>query len=475
MRRPNILFICTDQQHARAMGNAGNAWVKTPHLDALAQAGTTFAKAFCAFPLCSPSRASHFTGLMPHQHGVCGNTASIPEGRLPVSLGHIFRDSGYETIWAGKWHVPDVYPQAPDGVPGFRTVPYHTGPDDETVDRLYTDEAIQYLGQAHETPFLLSLQLHNPHNICLPFHEDLPLDFAFPDDDQLPPLPANHGHQSREPDVMRELRIDEMKGYTRVHKWDDQAWQTWRDLYGHYTESGDPDAGDRLLQLKDKRWDSVDWRCYRYLYFHLVETLDVQVGRVLQALRDNGLEDNTLVLFTSDHGDGMGAHKWTRKMTLYDESVHVPMIMRWPGVIPAGVTDTSHLVSGIDILPTLCDYAGIDLPSELPGQSLKPWIEDPETRGREYVVAEVKSIPQISDTTWHGRMLRTHRHTYVLFDQGANREMLFDLEADPLETINLAADPASHATKAALRAQLRDWCRQTADDFIHSTDYAGDQ
>jgi len=448
------------------MGNAGNTWVKSPHIDALASSGTKFEKAFCTFPLCSPARASHFTGLMPHQTGVNGNHVAIREG-LTTKMGQVFRDAGYETIWAGKWHIPEWYPREQDTVPGFRSVPYHSGPDDETTDRRYTDEAIQYLCQNHNKPFLLSLQIHNPHNICRLFHDDLPQGDVFPDEDQLPPLPENHEDQTLEPEVIRQMRIDEMKGYRQVHKWDDFDWRLWRYLYRHYAENGDQYAGELLHRLKDKRWDGIDWRKYRYVYYRLVEKLDMQVGRIRRALRENGLEEDTLVVFTSDHGDGMGSHKWTRKMMFYEEAVHVPMILSWKGVIPEGVTDAHHLISGIDILPTLCDYAGINLTKGLPGTSLKPWIENPSTEGRQYVVAESMSAPEITDESWKGRMVRTHNHKYVIFDRGKNREMLFDLGGDPLENVNVAADPAFEDMKNTLRGHLKDWCRQTGDDFIY--------
>jgi len=462
MDQPNILFICTDQQSALAMSNAGNKWVGTPHMDALAASGVNFRKSFCSYPLCSPARASHFTGLMPHQAGVTRNQVSLPKD-IPTMMGLVFREAGYETVWAGKWHIPQWYPREEDTVPAFRCAPFHDGPDEER-DRLYTEEAIQFLHQKHDKPFLLSLQLHDPHEICSLFHQDLP-PLDFPEDANLPPLPDNHKVTATEPDVIARFRIDEMEGYQNVHKWGEFHWSLFRYLRHRYKEHGDAGAGDLLHEMRKDRWSDLDWRRYRYVYYRFVERADRQIGRVLAALKASGLEDDTLVIFTSDHGDGMGAHRWTRKMMFYEECMRVPLCMSWKGVIPQGVDDDQHLVSGIDLLPTFCDYAGIELEGDLPGRSIRPVIENPEAAGREYVVGEMTALPTVTDDTWKGRMLRTHNQKYLAFGKGERNEMLFDLEEDPLETVNVAEDLAYESVKNKLSRHLRDWCRQTGDDF----------
>ncbi len=225
MTRPNILFICTDQHAAIAMGNAENKWVKTPHIDALAAAGINFRKSFCSYPLCSPARASHFTGLMPHQTGVNHNELNLAEN-IPSMMGPVFRAAGYETVWAGKWHIPQWFPQEEDTVPGFHCVPLKHGPD-EKRDALYTDEAVQFLHQKHDKPFLLSLQLHDPHEICKTFHEDLP-DMDFPADADLPPLLDNHNTIAVEPEVITKFRLGQMNTYKKVHKWSEADWARFR-------------------------------------------------------------------------------------------------------------------------------------------------------------------------------------------------------------------------------------------------------
>ena len=462
MNRPNILFICTDQQSGFATGHAGNEWLSTPHMDSIAQSGVSVTQSFCTYPVCSAARASHFTGLMPHRNGVTRNGLPLTSEASDM-MGPTFRRAGYETVWAGKWHIPEWFPTEEDTVPGFHCVPLQKGPDKKR-DRGYTEEAIRFLRRTHGRPFLLSLQLHDPHEICSLFHEDLPK-IDFPPDDKLPPVPENHKAIPDEPDVIKQFRIDELQGYREVHTWDDEQWSRFRRLWDRYREDGDQEAAQTLRLMRKDRWTDRDWRRYLYVYYRLVERADRNIGRVLDALRENGLEENTLVVFTSDHGDGMGAHGWTRKMMFYEECVRVPLHMSWGGMIPPDFRDEDHLVSGVDLFPTLCDYAGIEPPEDIAGQSVKPVIENPEEPGRDCLVGEMTSLQNLTDEKWEGRMLRTPSYKYVVFNGDERGEMLFDLEADPLETSNVAGEARYEGLKNELEGKLQGWCRATDDDF----------
>ena len=176
---------------------------------------------------------------------------------------------------------------------------------------------------------------------------------------------------------------------------------------------------------------------------------------MLDALRDAGLEDNTLVVFTSDHGDMDSAHKMEHKSVLYEEAVRVPFIMSYKGRIPTGVVDDTHLISnGLDLLPTLCDYAGITTPEGLPGRSLRPLAEGKDTKEwRDFVVAESQN----------GRMLRTKSYKYCIYDSGSHREQLIDLENDPGEMKNLAEIENYKDVLDKHRRLLRGWIERTGD------------
>ena len=184
--------------------------------------------------------------------------------------------------------------------------------------------------------------------------------------------------------------------------------------------------------------------------------VDRQIGIVLDALRESGLERDTAVIFTSDHGDHDGEHRLTMKRSFYEAAAHVPLLVRWPDRVPAGRVDDGHLINnGIDLLPTLCDLAGAAPSAGLPGRSFLPLaLARPAPQWPAFTVSE----------TVAGRMLRTARYKYCIYHHaGVSEELLCDLHDDPLETINLAASPAHRATLHEHRTLLADWTRHHAD------------
>ena len=183
----------------------------------------------------------------------------------------------------------------------------------------------------------------------------------------------------------------------------------------------------------------------------------------MAVLEEHRLQDDTLVIFTSDHGEGVGAHRWVVKLMLYEEPVTVPLVVSWKGLTPSGAVDSHHLVSGVDILPTMCDYAGLEPPADLEGMSLKPLIDNPALPGRDFVVSELQ--PDTQRPELRGRMVRTRRHKYVAFSEGRNPEMLFDLDSDSGETRNLAFVAAQAEELNRHRVLLRSWIERTGDSF----------
>ncbi len=434
-RRPNILFICTDQQRIEDMSATGNPYVKTPAMDALAARGVRFTHSFCAFPLCSPSRATHVTSRMPYEVGVNTNSLRLPEG-LP-SMGTLFSATGYRTIWTGKWHLPSSYPTEQE-IPGFE---YLNEPADKgrkqkvaivdaggevgdggrgsQADPQAVAAALKFLRTKPKEPFLLSLSLLNPHDICS-FTEKTPAKLNLPTDlSKLPPLPANVNAPDMRPQ-----------------------------------SGGTKPAVPAKKQNSGLAWSDLTWRQQLYYYYRLTEEVDGLIGRVLDALRKAGLEENTIVLFTSDHGEMGGAHRRIRKMALYEEAMGVPFIVAGPG-IARGVVDRTHLVSGLDILPTLCDYAGVATAAQTRGLSVRPIIDNASAPWREVVFGA------LGDSG--GRMARTLRYKYNLYD--GNMEELFDLQADPGEMKNLVGDAALATVLAQHRQWLREWMQKTGDAF----------
>lgn len=202
-------------------------------------------------------------------------------------------------------------------------------------------------------------------------------------------------------------------------------------------------GGQRYLE----RGVDEQWRFYLWSYYRHVEMVDAEVGRVLDALEDSGERENTVIILTSDHGEGRGRHHMVGKNYLYDEASRVPFLISWPGRLPAGKQDTTHLVSGIDIMPTICDYAGVKAPAEMTGRSVRPLIEGKQIPWREFVAAEVAG---------NGRMIRTPSHKYIAYADDPV-EQLFDMRTDTGETKNLAPDSRHAPVLEAHRGLLKEW------------------
>ena len=195
-------------------------------------------------------------------------------------------------------------------------------------------------------------------------------------------------------------------------------------------------------------------------YYAHISALDACTGALLSTLESSGIADNTIFVFTSDHGEGLASHRWTGKMMYYEEEAAVPLIVSFKGVTPAGRIDREHLVSALDVLPTICDYAGVKGPAAMRGQSLRPIIEKPQRPGHEYVVSEM------ARGTERSFMVRTKRYKYMVFPgtAGEKLEMLFDMQADPGEMKNLAGRAAFGAEMERHRKLLAQWNKLTEED-----------
>jgi len=344
----------------------------------------------------------------------------------------VFRRAGYDTGYVGKWHLP--YPQKDHSVHGFR---FTTNLRGNGGDAARPAAAVGFLKAPREEPFLLIVSFINPHNICeWARGQDLP-DGAIgqpPPLDSLPPLRTNHDPPENETDIISIMR---------------ESYQSSRTF---------PVSG----------FDEHKWRQYQWAYYRMIEKVDGQIGEVLAALRESGRQENTLVVFTSDHGDCQGAHRWNQKTVFYDESSRVPLIIA--GLAAAKNSSTDCLVhTGIDLLPTLCDFADIPIPTGLPGTSLRPAAEGRDITPRDYVVISNKMVqgaPVDGRTPMpEGRMLRSQRYKYCAYSIGSRRESLVDMQQDPGEMANLAEQPQYREILVQHRQMLLDWCREHADDF----------
>jgi arylsulfatase A-like enzyme len=430
---PNMLVILTDQQTMTAMGAYGNPYVQTPNMDALAAAGVRFTQSYCTSPACSPSKSSIITGMFPHQTGVNYN-GQKPDSSI-LNMGEIFRQAGYKTIWGGKWHLPEIFPHtsAIDSLPGFQVVdfasPEKTTGNGNDTDPLLADAVVKQLQRRPDEPWLMVVSFQNPHDIN---------NFASKPDSYLPavnpesmaPLPLNFETDPLEPKFLKDCRN--------------------RNTY------------ENTLFLTQKQ-NPAEWRDYQYQYHRLIENLDHEIGKLISILEKQGYDENTLIVFTSDHGDGATAHRWAGSLSPYEEVMKVPLIISWFGKEFRPNADSRHLVSGIDILPTMLDYAGIPVPENIAGRSLKPIIENHDTTFREFLYAEIAPDPAYPERL--GRMVRYRNYKYVLYSYGSQNEQLFDLKADPGEMENLAYQAKHLEIKDFLNAHLNSWMREKSDYF----------
>lgn len=430
--RPNILFIFTDQQAAQALSCAGNPLVNTPNMDRLAARGVRFTRNYCPDPICGPSRSAMITGRMPHETGVVFNN-DAPDLSI-ANYGERLREAGYDTTWIGKWHLPKSFDPSHQ-IPGFRNVPVPEGmrwpalARGDLTDMHFAGEAYRLLRfemTKHSNPWCLTVSLHNPHDICYECMDTTPLPYL--NLDRYPPLPANFQPAPDQPSILADSK-DEMI------------------------------SGQEMTFTRD--WSEERWRAYLDAYYRMTQSVDYAIGVILDGLEESGLADQTLVVLSSDHGEGMASHQWVCKNAFYEDVVSVPLIASWPGRIPEGATN-DMLASGLDLAPTFCDYAKASAEG-MSGISLRQAMESGQPAEREAVFAELTLYPKERPT--RGRMVRTDRYKYYVLDRGENCEQLFDLQNDPGEQHNLTTDPAHAETRQHHRQLLARWCQSTNDTF----------
>ena len=439
--RPNLLLIITDQQHFGMMGCAGNPYVKTPALDGLAARGVRFGRAYCANPVCVPSRFSMMTGVLPSRIGMESNrpgTLALTEQILNHAMGHIFRTAGYKTVYGGKVHLPGT---ARKGLAAYGFTPL-------TKDQRegLAESCAEFFRQDHKRPFLLVASFINPHDICL---------MAIDAYTQANNLPVKYPNLVRDRQCLAEaLRLP--SGISRA----ELLAKTCPPLPANFEVTAS--APSALLEFSGfrqyvfKHWSEEQWRLHRWAYTRLTERVDAHIGRVLEALREADLAHKTVVIFTSDHGDMDAAHRLEHKSMPYDEAARVPLIVSYPTVTASGIVDQRHLVStGLDLIPTLCDFAGIPQPSALAGRSVKPLTVTPDAEypWRDTLVVE----------NHRSRILCSKSYKYTVYNHGQPREMLTDLEADPGEMKNLAVDARYRKTLAEHRRWLRLWYQENSE------------
>ncbi len=462
--KPNIIYIMVDQQRFDMLGAYGNTIVKTPNIDKLREDGILFTNAYTPTALCGPARTSLFTGRVPTSHGVTRNAEDNKVNRAkadPVPGIPVLSDflEGYEKIYRGKWHIAETrlprdygfkgHNFAHYGFPGsrfYKNLVFDQGPGEEneyrdwvlkkgfdipevteqffgnnpnlrvqelrakldcspeaTIPAFLAEEAVKYTAGAAQKggPFFMWLNFWGPHTPCMvpePYYSmynpsDIPVDPAFEEDFQ--GKPVHHKH------------VSEMWGVNEL------PWEEWQEIIARY-----------------------------YGYITLI---DDSIGRYIDYLKEAGLYDNSLIVFTADHGDAMGSNRLIEKGEfMYDTSYKIPMIIKQPGGRRAeSISD--EFVYLHDLFPTAIDAAGEEVPTLYQAESLLPLIEErTDSTGRGYVYAQFTA----HFTDFNQRMIRTKTHKFVF--NGPTTGELYDLVKDPFELNNQIDNPKYSGIKKDL-------------------------
>lgn len=431
--RPNILLIVSDDQRPDTISALGNPHIETPTLDWLVEHGTTFTHAVCANPICTPSRAELLTGCSGFRNGVLDFGGMIdPE---LATLPEPFADAGYATWYSGKWHnngrPPDHGYGATSGlftggggrwsvdqtdyrgqpVTGFRGWIFRDAAGDPLpelgvgltpeISETIADAAIEVIGNSGERPWFLHVNFTAPHDPLLlpPGFESryAPQQIPVPEN-FLPEHPFDHGNlRGRDEELLPWPR-------TGTIVQDDLA-----------------------------------------AYYAVISHMDQQIGRVLDALRAQGVLEQTIIVFTSDHGLAVGSHGLRGKQNMYEHTVGVPLIFVGPGE-PAGVRRDAPCYLR-DLFPTLCELAGLSIPETIEGRSQVPVLQGLVSATRRFVVGYFRDSQ---------RMIRKDGWKLIRYPQ-AGREQLFHTEDDPHEIVDLAGEPRHQRRRQALSGELDRW------------------
>lgn len=450
--RPNIVFIMSDDHAAHAISAYGSRINETPHLDRIAEGGMRLDAAFCTNSICAPSRAAILTGTYNHVNGV--TTLATPLDNSLWTFPHELGDAGWQTAIFGKWHLGHGPHADPTGFDRWRLLPgqghYHNpvfvdsekGIDEVGgyVTDLITDDCIDWL-DARETdkPFALFCHHKAPHRSWEPDAKH----FTMYDDVDIP-----------YPDTFR----DDLVGRAEVVQ---AVKMRMMDL-------------DPIVDLKATVPDGltldeeIEWRYQRYIkdYLRVVASIDDNVGRLLDWLDESGQADNTIVVYTSDQGFFLGDHGWFDKRLMYEESLQMPLLIRYPDRIAPGST-CEDIVVNVDFAPTLLDFCGVDVPDHVQGRSFAPLlagerVDDwPEAMYYRYWMHNDgdHGVP-----AHYGVRTKTHKLICYYNDpldqpgaRGPANPMeweLFDLAADPLEINNIYGSPEAADVTAELVAEL---------------------
>jgi arylsulfatase A-like enzyme len=492
--RPNIIFVMTDDHAKHAVSAYGSQINETPHIDRLAKEGIKFERAFVSNSLCAPSRAVLLTSKHSHLNGKRTNEDVFDSTQ--TTYPKMLQNAGYQTAMIGKWHLQsdptgydywDILPGQGDYYnPDFRTSEGHYQVEGYVTD-IITDKVIDWLEEERspEKPFMLNYHHKAPHRNWMPGPDQL----ALYQDQQIPEpatLYANwSGELSEDGEVPDDVSPGEWKGRTTAVQTQEMtlmdhfspAWdfkfppdsvkeaeynQLWQNTYERFTAEQQEvwnkvyDAYyEEFKEKKPQGKELLGWTYQRYIkdYLATIASVDDNLGRLLDYLDKSGLAENTIVVYTSDQGFFLGDHGWYDKRWMYEESMQIPLVARWPAGIDAGMVNRD-LVQNLDFAPTFLDLAGFKIPDDMQGQSLVPLLhgQTPDD-WRKSIYYHYYEYPGPHNVPRHYGV-RTDRYKLIYYYQIDEWE-LFDLEKDPNEMKSVYDDPDYTDIAEELKQELQ--------------------
>ena len=482
-QKPNIVFIFSDDHAPHAIG-AYNGWLKsvnpTPRIDALAKQGMLFEMSFCTNSICGPSRAVIMTGKHSHKNGFMnnGNTFNWNQQTFPK----ILRKAGYTTALYGKSHLKGN----PKGFDDWKVLPGqgdYYNPDlitpkgrvrsDGHCTDVVTDLAVEWLktGRDKTKPFMLMVQHKAPHRNWMPALRHLPLydDIKIPEpttlfdkwEDNAPPARHQELEIDRHMDINYDLFLDltaDYEGTPSQKRQDRSAWRnmkkmtkdqlsSWRAFYGPR------DKAFHEANLSGK--ELVRWKFQRYAknYLRCVRGVDDSVGKIQDTLKNLKLDDNTVVIYSSDQGFYIGDHGWYDKRWMYEESLMMPLIVKWPGVTKPD-SRSVQMVQNLDYAQTFLEMAGAEIPSNMQGRSLVPILKNGKADDwRKSIYYHYYEYPSVHMIPRHYG-IRTERYKLIHFYQFGNEWEMYDLKEDPDELTNIYGKADKKSLQKDLKEQL---------------------
>lgn len=458
---PNIIFIMTDDHAAQAISAYGSKINKTPNIDQIANEGIRFDNCFCTNGICAPSRAVILTGKHSHLNGVVDNRKEFDGSQQ--TFPKLLKKAGYQTAMIGKWHLKSD----PTGFDYWNVLPgqgSYYNPDFKEmgeqkkytgyVTDIITDLSLDWLKNRDKSkPFCLMYQHKAPHRSWMPGPDHLTMydDVTIPEPETLFDDYSTRSRAAYEQEMTisehlfpaYDLKIsppenttEQDKGYwdSRYNRFTDEQRKAWDDAYGPKNEAF------RKGNLKGK--DLVKWKYQRYIkdYLRCIASVDDNIGRVLDYLEENNLAENTLVVYTSDQGFYLGEHGWFDKRFMYEESLRMPLVMRYPKKIKAGSVNRD-IVQNLDFAPTFLDCAGVQVPADIQGKSFREMLNGKTPSDwRQSAYYHYYEYP-----AWHMVKrhygIRTKRYKLMHFYYDIDAWELYDLEKDPNEINNVYENP----------------------------------